>query len=271
MSGLSLAFDTPQLAQQYEERSAERQFFHGKRLIARLSIQPGDHVLDVGSGTGLLAEHVATLVGPTGKVIGIDPLALRVEIAERKARENLSFKVGNAYALDELPSNVFDVVYLNAVLHWLPEKEGPLRQIQRVLRPGGRLGIASGSREHPNKLQVIRKQVLSRAPYARYPESQAGTPHWVTSKELSALLTGAGLTVKTVELEDNVHVQPDARSAILFSQASSFGNFLGHLPEELRARATEEIEAELERLRTAQGIRFEGKRLIAVAEKPAPH
>ncbi|WP_437717998.1 methyltransferase domain-containing protein [Sorangium sp. So ce448] len=84
MSGLSLVFDTPQLAQDYEVRSADRQFRHGKRLIVGLGVRPGDHVLDVGSGTGLLAEHVAGLVGPTGKVLGIDPLPLRVEIAQQK-------------------------------------------------------------------------------------------------------------------------------------------------------------------------------------------
>lgn len=271
MSGLSLVFDTPQLAQDYEVRSAERQFRHGKRLIAELGVRPGDHVLDVGSGTGLLAEHVAGLVGPTGKVLGIDPLPLRVEIAQQKATANLTFQVGNAYALDGFPAGSFDVVYLNAVFHWLPEKTEPLRQIHRLLKPGGRLGLTTGAKDHPNRLQAIKREVLSREPYARYPESRDGTPHWVTTVELAGLLGGAGFTVQKIEAQENVHHQPDGRSAIAFSQASSFGNFLGHLPESLRSQAIEDIQRELEAFRTPEGIRIEGKRLFAIAHKPASH
>lgn len=271
MSGLSLAFDTPHLAQQYEVRSAERQFRHGQRLIAELDVRAGEHVLDIGCGTGLLAEHVAGLVGPTGKVLGIDPLPLRIEIAQRKAKPNLSFQLGNAYALDELPASSFDVVYLNAVFHWLPEKTGPLSQIHRLLKPGGRLGITTGAKDHPNRLQIIKKQVLSREPYARYPEAQAGTPHWVTALELADLLTGAGFTAQKIVVQENVHHHPDAQSAIAFSEASSFGNFLGHLPEWLRSQAIEDIQRELEAFRTREGIRLEGKRLVAIARKPASH
>ncbi|WP_437479218.1 methyltransferase domain-containing protein [Sorangium sp. So ce1014] len=271
MSGLSLSFDTPQLAQQYEVRSAERQFLHGQRLIAELGVRAGEHVLDVGSGTGLLAEHVAGLVGPTGRVLGIDPLPLRIEIAQRKARPNLSFQVGNAYALGELPAGSFDVVYLNAVFHWLPEKTEPLKQIHRLLKPGGRLGITTGAKDQPNRLQSIKKQVLSREPYARYPEAQAGTPHWVTAQELADLLSGAGFTAQRIEAQANVHHQPDGNTAIAFSQASSFGNFLGHLPESLRSQAIEDIKRELEAFRTPEGIRLEGKRLFAIAHKPASH
>ncbi|WP_437728020.1 methyltransferase domain-containing protein [Sorangium sp. So ce861] len=93
MSGLSLVFDTPQLAQDYEVRSAERQFRHGQRLIAELGVRAGERVLDIGSGTGLLAEHVAGTVGPTGRVLGIDPLPLRVEIAQRKGHLPESLRV----------------------------------------------------------------------------------------------------------------------------------------------------------------------------------
>ena len=57
-------------------------------------------------------------------------------------------------------------------------------------------------------------------------------------------------------------------SVIAFLQASSFGNMLGHLPAELQEAARTEIERELEALRTAEGIRIEAARLVAVAVKP---
>jgi arsenite methyltransferase len=144
MSGLSLGLDNPTLASQYEQASRNRQFKAGQVLIEKLGVGPGQRVLDVGSGTGLLAEHVASIVGERGRVLGIDPLPLRIEIAQRKARANLQFVVGNAYELAHLASGSFDVVYLNAVFHWLPEKAEPLRTFYRVLTSGGRLGSRQG-------------------------------------------------------------------------------------------------------------------------------
>src|SRR3954453_18924091 len=102
MSALSLNLDTPDLARHYEQVSVTRQLEAGRFLVERLRIGPGEHVLDVGSGTGLLAEHGANIVGSGGSVFGIDPLPLRIEIAKRKARSNLSFAVGDANRLDEL-------------------------------------------------------------------------------------------------------------------------------------------------------------------------
>jgi arsenite methyltransferase len=269
MAGVSLSLDTTQLAETYEARSADRQFRNGQRLVARLGIEAGDRVLDVGSGTRLLAEHVANLVGARGSVLGIDPLPLRIAIAEKRRRPNLAFAVGNAYELDGLPSGTFDVVYLNAVFHWLPEKAGPLGQIHRLLRPGGRVGISTGSREHPSRIQQIKKRVLSRPPFDAYPAARDGEPNRVSADELRELLRGAGFSdiELELELEPNAQLQPSAEAAIEFSDASSFGNYLGHLPAELRASAVRQIKEELEALRTPEGIRLDGTRIIAVARK----
>jgi arsenite methyltransferase len=265
---LSLVLDTPALAQHYEQVSLDRQFAHGKKLIEKLAIVPGERVLDVGSGTGLLAEHVARIVGPSGSVVGIDPLPLRIEIARRKARENLSFAVGNAEALDAFGDQSFDVVYLNAVFHWLPEKLTPLRHFYRVLKPGGRLGITTGSREHPNTIQVVRQRVLAREPYRQYPEVQGAFGHHVGVSELEQLFERAGFHSQSLALEPNIQHHPSAEALVEFSQASSFGNYLGHLPEALRAGARQELIRELEALRTPDGIRQEGVRIVAVAVKP---
>jgi ubiquinone/menaquinone biosynthesis C-methylase UbiE len=267
MSTVSLTLDTHELAHHYEHVSAVHQFKAGQLLIEELTVAPGEKVLDVGSGTGLLAEYVAGLVGPTGSAVGIDPLPLRIAIAQQKGRPNLSFKVGTASDLREFAEASFDVVYLNAVLHWLPDKLGPLREISRVLKKGGRLGIATGSKDHPNQLQAIKALVLSRAPYSHYAEAADGIAHRVSAGELESLLRQTGFAVQRMEVHPHVRHHPTPEATIEFAEASSFGNFLGHLPTELRTAAREEIMRELEQYRTPEGIRQDGARIITVALK----
>jgi ubiquinone/menaquinone biosynthesis C-methylase UbiE len=267
MPALSLALDTQDLAEHYERASVDRQFKAGRLLIERLGIQPGQRVLDVGSGTGLLAEHVADLVGPSGFVNGVDPLPLRIEIAKQKTRGNLRFSVDDAYALDGFPDAAFDVVYLNAVFHWFPEKLGPLRNFHRLLKRGGKLGIATGSKDRPNRIHAIQQDVLAREPYQHYIKPEQGLPQRVASDELAALLQQTGFDVLNLTVEPSSTYHVDAEAAIQHSQASSFGNLLGHLPEPLQQSARREIIAELERFRTPEGLRQDGARILAVAIK----
>lgn len=267
MSGLSLGLDTPELARHYEAVSVDRQFEAGKVLIERLGVLSGERVFDVGCGTGLLAEYVAQLVGATGQVVAIDPLPLRIEIAQRKAATNLKFQVGDAYALNGYSDASFDVVYLNAVFHWLPEKLGPLRQFRRLLAPNGRLGLTTGLGDKLGTLQEVRKRVLAREPYARFPEASAGVAHRVTLAELRGLFEQTGFALSSLEVLPNQVIQPSANAAIEFSQASSFGNFLGHLPTDLRRAARAEIARELEAFRVPDGILLQGARILAIAQK----
>src|SRR5947209_3183134 len=103
-AGPSLADDSETLARDYEKISVGRQFQSGKRLVQALAITEGERVLDLGCGTGLLAEHIAGIVGATGHVLGIDPLPLRIEIARARTRPNLELRVGDARDLSAIPS-----------------------------------------------------------------------------------------------------------------------------------------------------------------------
>lgn len=262
-----LTLDTPALARHYEEVSVERQFRVGRLLLKELRIDPGDRVLDVGCGTGRLTEYAAMLSGPQGQVLGIDPLATRIELARRRSHATLRFEVGKACRLEHLPEGGFDAVVLHAVLHWLPEKFRPLRQIYRVLRPGGRLGIWTGSKRHPMRSLEIRRRVLESAPFADTGAAQQGDLHRVDAEELAQLLQDTGFTLRTVQLHAGSFVHPSADSAIADLEAGTFGNFLGHLPPALKTLARERIHAELERHRTPQGIPEDGAQLLAIAVK----
>jgi ubiquinone/menaquinone biosynthesis C-methylase UbiE len=114
-------------------------------LLTRASPVPGDCVLDVACGTGLVAIGAARAVGPGGRVLGIDLSGQMVDAARRRREElqmaNVEFSRMDAETLD-LPDASFDVVLCALGLMYMPHPGQALREMRRVLRPGGRLGLA---------------------------------------------------------------------------------------------------------------------------------
>jgi SAM-dependent methyltransferase len=112
-------------------------------LIALSGAQEGDAVLDVGCGTGFLTRRAAHAVGPTGRVVGVDPEASVIAHARSASPPQCDFHVASGEAVPE-PDASFDVVVSSLAIHHIPEHERPvaLREMYRVLRPGGRLLIA---------------------------------------------------------------------------------------------------------------------------------
>ena len=108
-------------------------------------IRPGDVVLDIGSGSGTDALLAALLVGTGGRVIGLDLTeAMRDKLranAVRAGAGHVEVLAGNAEAIP-LPDGSVDVVTTNGVINLVPDKIRALREIARVLRPGGRLQLA---------------------------------------------------------------------------------------------------------------------------------
>jgi SAM-dependent methyltransferase len=108
-------------------------------------LQPGERVVDVGSGAGFDSLIAARMVGPTGWVIGVDMTPAMLDKARRSAFEggftNAEFRQGLAESLPVLDGWA-DVVISNGVLNLMPDKDATLREMARVLKPGGRLQMS---------------------------------------------------------------------------------------------------------------------------------
>ncbi len=107
-------------------------------------LQPGERVVDIGSGAGIDSLISAKMVAPDGQVIGVDMTPAMLEMARKSASEagagNVEFREGLAESLP-VPDGWADVVISNGVLNLLPDKLAALQEMARVLKPTGRLLI----------------------------------------------------------------------------------------------------------------------------------
>ncbi len=108
-------------------------------------IKAGDTVIDLGSGAGNDCFIARAETGETGKVIGIDFTPAMIDKArtnaEKRGFNNVEFRQGD---IEKMPvtSNVADVIVSNCVLNLVPNKDGVIREIYRVLKPGGHFSIS---------------------------------------------------------------------------------------------------------------------------------
>ena len=116
------------------------------------ALQPGEDVLDVGSGAGMDTLVAAQMVGPSGSVTGIDMTPEMVAKARGSVAEmgldNVTIVEGSA---EQLPFDdaSFDVVISNGVIDLIPDKDAVFSEITRVLRPGGRIQLADVTIQNP--------------------------------------------------------------------------------------------------------------------------
>jgi len=171
---------------------------------ALLSLQPGETVLDLGSGGGIDVLLSATRVGPTGKVYGLDMtdemLALARENQRKAGATNVEFLKGTIEAIP-LPDASVDVIISNCVINLSSDKDAVLREAFRVLKPGGRFAVSD---------VVVRGEVP--ADIRRSMELWVGCiAGALEEREYASKLTAAGFT--DVEVEPwRIYKVEDARA-----------------------------------------------------------
>lgn len=161
---------------------------------ALASIQPGETVLDLGSGAGFDCFLAASLVGPTGRVIGVDMtpdmISRARDLAAKHGHAQAEFRLGEIEHLPVADGSV-DLVLSNCVINLSPAKARVFAETFRVLKPGGRLAVSD----------IVALQPLPEAlksDFAAYTGCVAGA---ASPAELQQMLEGAGFVDVRIEVK----------------------------------------------------------------------
>ena len=162
-------------------------------LLGQAKPQLGEHVLDVACGTGVVARMAAPLVGPTGRVVGLDVNAAMLSVARHQStgiQPPIEFREDNSLAMT-LPDASFDLVVCQQGLQFFPDQAAAVREMRRVLKPDGRAVVACwcGLESAPAVSTLLHAQ----AKYLNMPIALFAKPHsMVDADMLRTLFSGAG-------------------------------------------------------------------------------
>jgi ubiquinone/menaquinone biosynthesis C-methylase UbiE len=241
------------------------------RLVDVAAPQKGEQVLDVGTGTGLVAHLVAPRVSP-GSVIGIDLSDNMLALARSKKSKNVQF-LGMAAERLVFKPETFDLVTMGEALAYLGDPTDALAEARRVLREGGRLAVSNQRRSLSTRAQDLFFQglaPLARRHYLSLPRYSSERSRFGEPNVLPQLLDRAGFEVTRVtEMVTGGRTRDAKEWTDLMAGAGPLPNTLIRA---LGPRFRDELEAEIESAMESLGdpddaFRYHHSYLIAVARK----
>ncbi len=264
-------------AEAYDAGLARQMASVGRALLSDLAVTPSDVVLDIATGPGEPALTIAAMMadapGATGSITGIDLSAAMIEIAARRAVErglaHARFQVEDAEHLS-FPDASFDVVLSRFGFQIITDPEQAAREIVRVLRPGGRVGLSvwCGAESNPGLHSIMGPMLAGAEPdengYLPSPYEMGGPG------ELAAILAANGC-VETAER--TVAGAFEAPSVDAYWEMMMRGTPLGHSLAEEPPEAQRAIEAEARANIAAHAaangsVRLPTLALLVTARKP---
>lgn len=226
-----------------------------------------DRVLDVACGTGILARSAAARVGRQGSVAGLDPNPGMLALAERLAPE-VVWREGVAEALP-WEADTFDAVVSQFGLMFFPDRAAALREMMRVLAPGGRVAVAVWESLERSEAYPIEVALLERIAGSRAADALRAPFVLGDRTELVELFRAAGVESATVTTHSGRARFPSVR-AMVEADLRGWLPVMGvELDETQIAAVLAEADRELSGYVTADGtVEFESPAHIVSASKP---
>lgn len=224
----------------YHSHSPEQQKW-GLELLNKIVLAGGERVLDIGCGDGRLTAEIALRV-PRGSVLGIDKSHRMVRFAHENCHPgvfaNLTFLALDANDLSF--HREFDVIFSNAVLHWISPHLPLLRRIEESLRKGGMFAAQMGGKGNASGILNGVHDLIGTRKWAPYFRGFSPPYTFYSPEEYGKLLAEAGLTVKRIELIDKemVYNGSDGLSAWI---RTTWLPYTRRVPDTMQADFVEEI------------------------------
>jgi ubiquinone/menaquinone biosynthesis C-methylase UbiE len=216
------------------------------QLIELAEVGPGMHVLDVACGTGVVTRLAAERVGSDGRVVGLDINAAMLSVARQFAPVGASVEWLEASALEmPLPDASFDIVLCQHGLQQFPDRPAALREMRRLLVPGGRLGLCVWSRIEGSPGMAALAGALERHVGAEAAANRRAPFALGDPVQLRALVEEAGfrdIDVRTV-VEPARFPSPEA--LVAYQLGATPLSTLGVVTEETRQAVARDVRAAL--------------------------
>lgn len=223
-------------------KSSQTQFYQGNKLISKISIEEGSHVLDIGCGNGKTTIELWHRF-PRINIDAFDLSTSQIENAQRNLieskipKEYVRFYTKNAMKITY--DNKYDFVFSNAVLHWITEPEVIYTKVFDSLKNGGRIGIHQGGYDSYRGLHKLVWESIEKLGYRKYYEDWKFPIYYPEKEQLEKILRRIGFS--EINIDSVITDGSELNNLVENFTKASLRPYFERLPEESMAYKLEDM------------------------------